>query len=80
MKTELILLKTASILIIINALYSIYTNNKIDKEVLNCEAVCEHSVERATITLLEEKVKDLSKNLEKCKDKKDVDCVYRKGL
>jgi hypothetical protein len=80
MKTELILLKTASILIIINALYSIYTNNKIDKEVLNCEAVCENSIEKATITLLEEKVKDLSKKLEKCKDKKEIDCIYRKGL
>lgn len=80
MKTEIILVKTASILIIIASLYSIYTNNKIDKEVLNCEAVCENSIERANIILLEEKVKDLSKKLEKCKDKKEVDCIYRQTL
>ncbi len=80
MKTEIILLKTASILIIIACLYSIYKNNKIDKEVLDCEVVCENSLERATIILLEERVKDLSKKLEKCKDKKEVDCIYRKGL
>lgn len=80
MKTETILVQTASIMIIVASLYSIYTNNKIDKEVLDCEVVCENSIERATIILLEEKVKDLSKKLEKCKDKKEVDCVYRKGL
>lgn len=80
MKTEIILVQTASILIIIASLYSIYTNNKIDKEVLDCEDVCENSIERATITLLEEKVIDLSKKLEKCKDKREVDCVYRQAL
>ena len=80
MKTEIILLKTASILIIIASLYSIYKNNKIDKEVLDCEVVCENSIERATITLLEEEVKDLSKKLEKCKNKREVDCVYRQAF
>ena len=80
MKTETKLLKTALILCIIVFLYLIYRDHKIEKEVLNCEAVCENSIERATIILLEEKVKDLSKKLEKCKDKKEVDCVYRQAL
>ncbi len=80
MKTELILVTIASILLITASLYSIYKDYKIDKEILNCEAVCENSIERATIFLLEEKVKDLSKKLEKCKDKKEVDCVYRQAL
>ncbi len=80
MKTELILVTIASILLITASLYSIYKDYKIGKEVLDCEVVCENSIERATIFLLEEKVKDLSKKLEKCKDKKEVDCIYRKGL
>jgi len=80
MKTELILLKTASILLISASLYSIYKDYTINKEVLDCEVVCENSIEKATIVLLEEKVKDLSKKLEKCKDKKEVDCVYRESL
>ncbi len=80
MKTELILVTIASILLITASLYSIYKDYKIGKEVLDCEVVYENSIERATITLLEEKVKDLSKKLEKCKDKKEVDCIYRKGL
>lgn len=80
MKTELTLVTIASVLLIITSLYSIYKDHKIGKEVLDCEVVCENSIERATITLLEEKVKDLSKKLEKCKDKKEVDCVYRESL
>ena len=74
------MIRTMIILFIIVFLYSIYKDHKIDKEVLNCKDVCENSIERATITLLEEKVKDLNKKLEKCKDKKEVDCVYRESL
>lgn len=80
MKIEITLLKIGSILIIIASLYSIHKDYKIGKEVLDCEVVCENSIERATITLLEEKVKDLNKKLEKCKNKKEVDCVYRQSL
>ena len=78
MKIELIIVTIASILLITASLYSIYKDYKIGKEVLICEDLCENSI--ATITLLEEKVKDLSKKLEKCKDKKEVDCVYRQSL
>lgn len=80
MKIESVLILIACAMIIFASLYSIHKSDKIDKEVLDCEAVCENSIEKATITLLEEKVKYLSKKLEKCKDKKEVDCVYRESL